>query len=330
MVDIESILLPGDWLYLCCSVIPSFCMISLPIRLFVLWPTTSILQFCAVQDPDWSVRFSSLSIFMRLLLKHLYFVWLAYGWSFVLRLFINILFAWSRVMTLLWGPVSTSDCILKLFVVFVFNHISFAWVRFRLMHFTSENEDGAMWFTSARSSESSLMYSADSGLTDSISFCSSWSFCSFITLSGFDVRLVGFLVPGDVGMLLLGLFFEQEVVVSLTYTFWQSGLFSCDFYIRLVFLYIDSYNLGKIFLRISSIVLCLYLFFEFVVVEAVGRDVCYCLKLRSLSCSNLMLMNVKSFFGFLVLSPWIMESLGLGLGCGLRITAPSVLLCCSS
>ena len=115
--EMELIWLPGDLLCFCCSEIPSFCRTSLPIKLCVLCPTTSILQFWAVHDPDWRVMLISPSILMLLLLKHLYFLWLVYCWSFTSGLCSIILFACSLVMKLLGDPVSTSHCIFRFFVV---------------------------------------------------------------------------------------------------------------------------------------------------------------------------------------------------------------------
>ena len=57
IVEIELIWLPGDLLGFCCGEIPSFCRTSLPIKLCVLCPTTRILQFWAVHEPECRVMY---------------------------------------------------------------------------------------------------------------------------------------------------------------------------------------------------------------------------------------------------------------------------------
>ena len=156
IVEIELIWVPGDLLGFCCSEIPSFCRTSLPIKLCVLCPTTRILQFWAVHEPECRVMLISPSILILLLLKHLYFVWLVYCWCFTPGLCFMISVACSLVMKLLGDPVSANHCIFNLFVV-VSTQISFGVFVFNSMSCTSLNESGAIWLISAQSSDCSFM-----------------------------------------------------------------------------------------------------------------------------------------------------------------------------
>ena len=105
---------------LCCGDIakcsPSLLIILLPSMFIVLKPTNSVVQFFAVDDPDWMSTWTVPCILILLLLKHLnYLVDFSGCFNFVVP-FTSRLHAVSMLIKILGLLVSTSQYVCLLFV----------------------------------------------------------------------------------------------------------------------------------------------------------------------------------------------------------------------